>query len=101
MGCTVECRVAEFQADINTAANIAGYLNPWGESLSLKSTDDDTPRDGSTCDSALGHPGDESEFPTDDSRSMVPKPPMTRFPLSEPPPVRAGEEINDYFIVNT
>jgi putative transposase len=49
------CWVTEYQADINAAANIAGRLNPWGESLSLKLTDDDTPQDGSTCDSALGH----------------------------------------------
>ena len=50
-----ECWVTEYQADINAAANIAGRLNPWGESLSLKPADDDTPQDGSTCDSALGH----------------------------------------------
>ena len=50
-----ECWVTEYQADINAAANIASRLNPWGESLSLKPTDDDTPQDGSTCDSALGH----------------------------------------------
>ncbi|WP_435156794.1 RNA-guided endonuclease TnpB family protein [Haladaptatus sp. DFWS20] len=50
-----ECWVTEYQADINAAANIAGRVDPWGESLSLKPTDDDTPQDGSTCDSATGH----------------------------------------------
>ncbi|WP_458189838.1 zinc ribbon domain-containing protein, partial [Haladaptatus sp. NG-WS-4] len=50
-----ECWVTEYQADINAAANIAGRVDPWGESLSLKSTGDDTPQEGSTCDSATGH----------------------------------------------
>ena len=50
-----ECWVSEYQADINAAANIAGRLNPWGESLSLKPTGDDSPRDGSACDSTTGH----------------------------------------------
>ncbi|GAA0241313.1 hypothetical protein GCM10009000_066220 [Halobacterium noricense] len=36
-----ECWVSEYQADINAAANIAGRLNPWDESLALKSTDDE------------------------------------------------------------
>lgn len=45
----------EYQADINAAANIAGRLNPWGESVPWKPERDDTPQDGSTCDSALGH----------------------------------------------
>jgi putative transposase len=54
--CTnAECWVTEYQADINAAANIAGRLNPWGESLSLKPTGDDSPRDGSACDSTTGH----------------------------------------------
>ncbi|WP_435102622.1 RNA-guided endonuclease TnpB family protein [Halarchaeum sp. P4] len=50
-----ECWVSEYQADINAAATIAGRLNPWGESLSLKPTGDDSPRDGSACDSTTGH----------------------------------------------
>ncbi len=50
-----ECWVTEYQADINAAGNIAGRLNPWGESLSLKPTGDDSPRDGSACDSTAGH----------------------------------------------
>ncbi len=50
-----ECWVTEYQADINAAANIAGRLNPWGESLSLKPTGDDSPRDESACDSTTGH----------------------------------------------
>ena len=54
--CTnAECWVTECQADINAAANIAGRLNPWGESLSLKPAGDDSPRDGSACDSTTGH----------------------------------------------
>jgi len=54
--CTnAECWVTEYQADINAAANIAGRLNPWGESLSLKPAGDDSPRDGSACDSTTGH----------------------------------------------
>ncbi|WP_458188635.1 RNA-guided endonuclease TnpB family protein [Haladaptatus sp. NG-WS-4] len=50
-----QCWVTEYQGDINAAANIASRLDPWGESLSVKSTDDDTPRDGSACDSTRGH----------------------------------------------
>lgn len=47
-----ECWVSEYQADINAAANIAGRVDPWGESVSWKSDRDDSPRDGSTLDSA-------------------------------------------------
>ncbi|WP_353633815.1 transposase [Halobacterium sp. NMX12-1] len=50
-----DCWVTEYQADINAAANIAGRLNPWGESLSLKPTGDDSPRDGSGCDTTTEH----------------------------------------------
>ncbi|WP_458210927.1 RNA-guided endonuclease TnpB family protein [Haladaptatus sp. NG-SE-30] len=50
-----DCWVAEYQGDINAAANIAGRLDPWGESLPLKSAGDDSPRDGSACDSTTGH----------------------------------------------
>ncbi|MBP1955346.1 putative transposase [Halarchaeum rubridurum] len=50
-----ECWVTEYQADINAATNIAGRFNPWGESLPLKPAVDDSPRDGSACDSTTGH----------------------------------------------
>ena len=50
-----ECWVSEYQADINAAANIAGRVNPWGERCALKPHADDSPQDGSTCDSATGH----------------------------------------------
>ncbi|EMA58714.1 IS1341-type transposase [Halorubrum lipolyticum DSM 21995] len=61
--CTnAECWVTEYQADINAAANIAGRLNPWGESLSLKTTGDDSPRDGSTLDSATAHSGPSAKL---------------------------------------
>lgn len=50
-----ECWVSEYQADVSATGNIVGRLNPWGERLSLKSTDDDTPRDGNACDSTTGH----------------------------------------------
>ncbi|MFB6360670.1 MAG: RNA-guided endonuclease TnpB family protein [Halobacteriales archaeon] len=46
-----ECRVTEFQADINAAANIARRADPWGESLPLKPVGNDSPRDGSASDS--------------------------------------------------
>ena len=49
------CHVSEFQADINAAANIAGRANPWGESVPLEPERDDSPRDGSACDSATVH----------------------------------------------
>jgi len=50
-----ECWVTEYHADINAAVNIANRLDPWGESLRLKSADDDISRDGSACDSATTH----------------------------------------------
>lgn len=50
-----ECHVSEFQADINAAANIAGRVDPWGESLPLKPVGDDSPRDGSARDSTETH----------------------------------------------
>ena len=50
-----ECWVSEYQADINAAANIAGRLDPWGESLPWKPAGDDSPQDGSGCDTATGH----------------------------------------------
>jgi IS605 OrfB family transposase len=54
--CTNEdCWVFEYQADINAAANIAAYVNPWGETCSLKPNGDDSPRDGSGSDTATTH----------------------------------------------
>jgi hypothetical protein len=50
-----DCHVTEFQADINAAANIAGRVNPWGESVPLKPERDDSPRNGSASDSATVH----------------------------------------------
>ncbi len=50
-----DCHVSEFQADINAAANIAGRANPWGESIRWEPGRDDSPRDGSACDSATVH----------------------------------------------
>ena len=54
--CTNEgCWVTEYHADLNAAVNIAGRLDPWGESLPLKPAGDDSPRDGSACDSTTEH----------------------------------------------
>jgi len=50
-----ECWVTEYQADVNAAANIAGRLDPWGESLPWKSAGDDSPQDGCSCDTTTGH----------------------------------------------
>ena len=50
-----DCWVTEYQADINAATNLAGRLDPWGESLPWKPAGDDSPRDGSACDSTTGH----------------------------------------------
>ncbi|ELY71951.1 transposase, IS605 OrfB family protein [Natrinema pellirubrum DSM 15624] len=50
-----ECWVTEYQADINAAANIANRVDPWGESVPWKPERDDSPRDGSTLDSATVH----------------------------------------------
>lgn len=49
------CWVTTYQADLNAAVNIANRLDPWGESLPLKPAGDDSPRDGSACDSTTGH----------------------------------------------
>ena len=57
-----ECRVSEFQADISAAASIAQRLDPWGERCLWKSDSDDSPRDGSGCDTATRHP--EQSAPT-------------------------------------
>ncbi|WP_254525312.1 transposase [Natrinema caseinilyticum] len=50
-----DCHVTEFQADINAAANIAGRVDPWGESVPWKPERDDSPRNGSASDSATVH----------------------------------------------
>ena len=49
-----DCWVSVYQADINAAANIAGRLDPWGESCPWNSASDDTPRSGRTRDCATG-----------------------------------------------
>ena len=49
------CWVTEYQADINAAANIAGRLDPRGESVPWEPGRDDSPQDGSACDSTTGH----------------------------------------------
>jgi IS605 OrfB family transposase len=50
-----ECHVSTFQADVNASANIARRVDPWGESLPWKQAGDDSPRDGSGCDTATVH----------------------------------------------
>ncbi|WP_115864269.1 RNA-guided endonuclease TnpB family protein [Halorussus litoreus] len=49
------CHITVFHADLNAAANIAGRVDPWGESLSWEPTGNDSPRDGSARDSATVH----------------------------------------------
>jgi putative transposase len=49
------CHITEFQADINAAANIAGHVDPWGESVPWEPERNDSPRNGSACDSATVH----------------------------------------------
>jgi IS605 OrfB family transposase len=50
-----DCHVSEFHADINAAANIAGRVDPWGESVPWEPERDDSPRDGSGSDTATVH----------------------------------------------
>ena len=50
-----DCHITEFQADINAAANIAGRVDPWGESVPWKPERDDSPQDGSGSDTATVH----------------------------------------------
>jgi len=50
-----ECHVTAFEGDINGAINIAQRADPWGESVPLKPAGDDSPRDGSACDSTTTH----------------------------------------------
>ncbi|GAA0241355.1 RNA-guided endonuclease TnpB family protein [Haladaptatus pallidirubidus] len=50
-----ECWVSEYQGDINAAANIAGRVDPWGESVPWKPERNDMPRDGSGRDTATVH----------------------------------------------
>jgi len=49
------CHITVFHADLNAAANIAGRVDSWGESLSWEPTGNDSPRDGSARDSATVH----------------------------------------------
>jgi len=49
-----DCWVSVYQADINAAANIAGRLDPWGESCPWKPGSDDMPWNGRTRESATG-----------------------------------------------
>ncbi|MGB9954745.1 RNA-guided endonuclease TnpB family protein (plasmid) [Haloarcula marismortui] len=49
------CHITVFHADLNAAANIAGRVDPWGESLSWEPTGNDSPWDGSARDSATVH----------------------------------------------
>ncbi|WP_254831399.1 transposase [Haloglomus salinum] len=58
-----DCHVTEFQADINAAANIAGRVDPWGESVPWKPERDDSPQDGSGRDTATVH-RETSETPS-------------------------------------
>ncbi|SEO41470.1 transposase, IS605 OrfB family, central region [Halogranum amylolyticum] len=50
-----DCWVTGYQADINASVNIARRVNPWGESVRWKPERNDSPRDGSACDSTTGH----------------------------------------------
>jgi len=58
-----ECHVSTFQADINASANIARRVDPWGESLPWKQAGDDSPQDGSGCDTATTR-CEQSETPS-------------------------------------
>ncbi|WP_363463642.1 transposase [Halogeometricum borinquense] len=80
-----ECWVTEYQADINASVNIARRVNPWGERCALKPHTDDSPQDGSACDSTTGHCeqsrqsrqttlGDFSSETSDDEASLVGSP---------------------------
>ncbi len=80
-----ECWVTEYQADINASVNIARRVNPWGERCALKLHTDDSPQDGSACDSTTGHReqsrqsrqttlGDFSSETSDDEASLVGSP---------------------------
>lgn len=47
-----DCHVSTFQADISAAASIAQRVDPLGESCTWKLCNNDSPRDGSGCDTA-------------------------------------------------
>ena len=70
-----ECHVSTFQADINASANIARRVDPWGESLPVKQVGDDSPQDGSGCDTATTQ-CEQSETPSQMK--------LTTFQESEP-----------------
>ncbi len=50
-----DCWVSEYHGDINASVNIATRFDRWGERCALKPDTDDSPRDGSACDSTTGH----------------------------------------------
>ncbi|MDT3437391.1 transposase [Haloarcula sp. 1CSR25-25] len=50
-----ECQITVFQGDINGAIDVAKRADPWGESVPLKPAGNDSPRDGSACDSTTTH----------------------------------------------
>ncbi len=51
-----DCHISTFQADISAAASIAKRVDPWGESVPWKPGRNDSPRDGSGCDTATRPP---------------------------------------------
>ena len=75
-----ECHVSTFQADINASANIARRVDPWGESLPVKQGGDDSPRDGSGCDTATTQ-CEQSETPSQ----------MTLTPFRESKPTASDD----------
>lgn len=70
-----DCRITEFQADISAAVSIGKRVDPWGESVPWKPGRNDSPRDGSTCDSATTH-----RKPSGNSSQMT----LTAYIESEP-----------------
>nr|WP_233710819.1 zinc ribbon domain-containing protein [Natronococcus pandeyae] len=52
------CWVSEYQADLNAAAKIAQRLNPWGESLPVKSAGDDSPCSAARSGAPVAEPQD-------------------------------------------
>jgi len=62
------CWVSEYQADLNAAVNIAQRLDPWGESLPVKSAGDDSPCGAVRNEAPVAEPqdSDRSEATLDD-----------------------------------
>jgi transposase, IS605 OrfB family, central region len=75
-----DCHVSTFQADINASANIARRVDPWGESLLWKQAGDDSPQDGSGCDTATTQ-CEQSETPSQ----------MTLTPFQESEPTASDD----------